>query len=269
MTRSRREGVQKERQHAGRRVKSFGSPKRTKRMGRFVANLPRRAFLLAMLVGAALITASSLAYFDFDTLPPFVLEKLPVRFESLWLASLRVHVAAALTAFPLCIALMTRGVQRRPAWHRWLGRLAGGIVLFGLVPSGIVLAFDAKGGRVVTAGFLLSAGIVAWFLVRGVAAARRRDLVAHRRAMRHVFAQMSVAVTSRALLVALDRVGVDPDVAYVVALWGPVLASAAVAELVSFPSPAHLIGRICRELSPLALAVRARALGRPFVRLGR
>jgi uncharacterized membrane protein YozB (DUF420 family) len=238
-------------------------------MGRFVARLPRRSFLLAMLAGWALITASSLAYFDFDTLPPFVLEKLPVRFESLWLASLRVHVAAALITLPLCIALMTRAVQRRPVWHRRLGRVAGVIVLFALVPSGVVLAFDAKGGRVVTAGFLLSAGIVAWFMVRGVAAARRRDLVAHRRAMRHVFAQMSVAVTSRALLVALDRVGVDPDAAYVVALWGPVLASAAVAEIVSSPAPAQLIGRIRREISTLARAVRVRALARPLVRQGR
>jgi uncharacterized membrane protein len=238
-------------------------------MGRLVAHLPRRSFLLAMLAGWALITAASLAYFDFDTLPPFVLEKLPVRFESLWLASLRVHVAAALIALPLCIALMTRAVQRRPVWHRSLGRIAGVIVLLALVPSGIVLAFDAKGGRVVTAGFLLSAGIVAWFMVRGVAAARRRDLASHRRAMRHVFAQMSVAVTSRALLVALDRVGVDPDVAYVVALWGPVLASAAVAEIVSFSASPQLMGRIRREISPPALALRVRALARPLVRQGR
>jgi uncharacterized membrane protein len=238
-------------------------------MRRFLAHLPRRSFLLVMTIGAALITASSLVYFDFDALPPFVVEKLPVRFESLWLASLRVHVAAALLAFPLCIALMTRAIQKRPAWHRWVGRFAGVIVLLALVPSGVVLAFDAKGGTLVTAGFLLSAAIVAWFMVRGVAAARRRDLVAHRRAMRHVFAQMSVAVTSRALLFGFDRVGVDPDVAYVVALWGPVLASAAVAELVSFPSPALLIGRIRREISPLALAVRVRSLARPLVRQGR
>jgi uncharacterized membrane protein YozB (DUF420 family) len=238
-------------------------------MGRFLAHLPRRSVLVLMLAGAALITASSLAYFDFDTLPPFALEKLPVRFETLWLASLRAHVVAALTAFPLCIALMTRTLQRRPRWHRWVGRIAGTIVLFALVPTGVVLAFDAKGGMVVTAGFLLSAGIVAWFMVRGVAAARRRDLVTHSRAMRHVFAQMTVAVTSRALLVGLDRLGMNPDVAYVVALWGPVLASAAVAELVSSPSPLPITQRIRREISPLAVLVRARSLARPVVRQGR
>ena len=244
-------------------------------MPRFFANLPLRLFLLVMLAGSALITASSLAYFDFETLPPFVIEKLPVRFEALWLASLRLHVAAAALSFPLCLALMTRWLQRRAALHRWLGRLSGVLVLFALVPSGIVLAFDAKGGRVVTAGFLLSAAIVACSMLQGVSAARRRDFVSHRRAMRHVVAQMSVAVTSRALIFGLDALGVDPDFSYVVALWGPVLASAVVAELVSLPSVLSAPGRVSlferirREASPLALLVRVRAVVRPVARLGR
>ena len=36
-----------------------------------------------MLGGSTLITAASFAYFDFETVPPFVIEKLPVRFEAL------------------------------------------------------------------------------------------------------------------------------------------------------------------------------------------
>ena len=71
-------------------------------------------------------------------------------------------------------------------------------MLFALVPSGVVLAFDAKGGAIVTAGFLLSAAIVAGCMTYGVRAARRRDLLSHARMMRHVVGQMSVAVTSRA-----------------------------------------------------------------------
>ena len=94
-----------------------------------------------MMIGAALIAASSLVYFDAGAVPPFVLEKLPVRFEALWLLSLRVHVAAALPSFPLCLLLMTRALQRRAAWHRWLGRLAGALILlaiFNLIRRGRV-----------------------------------------------------------------------------------------------------------------------------------
>ena len=234
-----------------------------------------RAFLLSMLLGSALITAMSLPYFDFETLPPFVIEKLPLRFETVWLTSLRIHVATALLGFPLCLALMTRALQRRTVWHRWVGRATGVIVLFALLPSGVVLSFDAKGGSVVTVGFLLSAAIVAWAMVSGVSAARRRELVSHARSMRHVVGQMSVAVVSRALIVAFDALGVDPDVAYVAALWGPVLASFALVEMSSRRSPIgnrnriEPLERIRRELSSSALILRIRAVARPFARLGR
>jgi uncharacterized membrane protein len=248
-------------------------------VSRFFANLPRRLFLLLMAVGSALITASSLAYFDLATLPPFAIEKLPVRFEALWLASLRVHVACAVVALPLCLALATRTLQRRAAAHRWLGRAAGVIVLFGLVPSGCVLAFDAKGGAPVTAGFLVSAAIVEGCMVHGILAARRRDLATHRRAMAHVVAQMSVAVTSRAMLVGLDAFGMNPDVAYVVALWVPVVGSALVAEAASrsWSSSAlsfvsvrltHLKERIRRALAPFVPG-RSWSVSNPFARPGR
>jgi uncharacterized membrane protein len=227
-----------------------------------------------MLAGSALIAATSLVYFERHSLPPFAIEKFPLRFEALWLASLRVHVASALLALPLCLVLLTRYLKRRPVWHRALGRVAGIVVLGFVVPSGVILAFAAKGGALVTAGFLLSAAIVAWGVAHGVSAARRRELAAHARAMRHVVAQMSVAVTSRVLIVALDFAAVAPDVAYVVALWGPVLASAALAELMSpktnfFTSQLIHAERIRREITALAPMVRVRAVTRPVRRARR
>ncbi len=227
-----------------------------------------------MLAGSAFITATSLAYFDFETLPPFVIEKLPVRFEALWLFSLRVHVASAALAFPLCLALSTRFLQRRRIAHRWLGRVAGTLVLFVLVPSGAVLAFDAKGGSWVMLGFLVSGAIVAWGIVSGVASARRRDLPAHRRAMRHVLGQMSVAVVSRAMIAGFDAAGVEPELAYLVGLWVPVVASALAVELESFrnslfdPPLLQRLQRIRREIAQPVL-VRSRAVARPLPRAGR
>jgi len=234
-----------------------------------------RSFLISMLLGSIFISSMSLAYFDFDTVPPFVLEKLPLRFEASWLAALRVHVAAAALSFPLCLLLMTRALQKRLRVHRWLGRVAGGLLLFALVPTGVVLAFDAKGGPAVTAGFLLSAAIVAVAVIVGVRAARRRNLVVHARAMRHVLGQMSVAVVSRALIVGFDACGVDPAVAYVAALWAPVLASLAIVEWPSLraffwaPNPIQISERIGRESSTLAIMVRVRSFVRPHARPGR
>lgn len=239
-----------------------------------IAHWGARGFLISMLLGSALITFMSLPYFDFDALPPFVLEKLPLRFETLWLAALRIHVAVAALSFPLCLALMTRASQRRPRFHRLLGRVTGMLVLFALVPSGSVLAFDAKGGPIVSAGFLLSAVIIAGSMVIGVKAARRRDLISHAHAMRHLLGQMCVAVVSRAMIVGLDAWGMDPDTAYVVALWLPVLASVALVEWLSRRSnwhrkPLAFIERIRREIPPFSALLRVRALSRSVARNGR
>ena len=93
--------------------------------------------------------------------------------------------------------------------------------------------------------------------------------------MRHVVAQMSVAVSSRALIVVLDIAGIAPESAYVVSLWGPVLVSAAIAELVSRRSgapsihPIHTLRRIYSELSALLVRSRIRPVGDTLTRFGR
>ena len=198
------------------------------------ARFVRAAFLASMAAGSLLITWTSLPYFDEEDIHPFVLEKLPLPLENLWLSALSVHVVSAAITLPLCLLLLSRRFLRRfPRGHRWLGRVVGVSLLAALVPAGCWLALVAKGGGASTLGFLLSGGIVGVATIRAVAAARRHDFAAHRRFMAHVLAQMSVAVTSRALLIALDVVNVDEDFAYLISLWLPVVGSAWLAERVS------------------------------------
>jgi hypothetical protein len=113
--------------------------------------------------------------------------------------------------------------------------MTASVVLFALVPSGGYLALWAKGGAASTAGFLLSGGITALAMVQGVRAARSHDFAAHRRYAAHVLAQLSVAVTSRALLWIFDGAGFDPESVYIAALWVPVVGSALAAEIATSP----------------------------------
>ncbi len=186
---------------------------------------------LGCAAGSVAITAGSLGYFDPDEVAPFVIEKLPLPLEALWLVALKVHVVAAAFALPACLALVSRTLVRHaPRLHRWLGRVTGAVVLLALAPSGFYLSLFATGGVLSTLGFMLSGAIVVAGMVRGVLAARARDFVAHRRAVLHVLAQLSVAVTSRALLFACAALGADPERAYVACLWLPVVASALAVE---------------------------------------
>ena len=184
-------------------------------------------------LGALLIGWASRVYFDSDELAPFVIEKLPLPHEQLWLAALKVHVVVASLALPACLLLSLPRALRFPRTHRWLGRATGTVVLAALVPSGLYLSLFAKGGAPATLGFALSGLVVAAAMVQGVRRARTKDYAAHRRCMRHVLAQLSVAVTSRTLLIALDAVGIDPEAAYLFALWMPVVVSFGFVEVFS------------------------------------
>jgi hypothetical protein len=185
-----------------------------------------------LLLGACAIAASSLVYFRKDEIPPFVIEKLPLPLEGVWLVALKVHVLAASFCLPACLLLTWKGLLRRaPRAHRWVGRVTGTAVLFALVPSGAYLAFFAKGGPLGTLGFLVSGAITVVSMVQAIRKARARLFASHRRAAMHVLAQLSVAVTSRALLVLLEAVGLAPEPAYLAALWLPVLGSAAIVHL--------------------------------------
>lgn len=200
-----------------------------------------RPLTLAYLAfGAALIANASRVYWDDDEWAPFMIEKLelPIPDEDLYVWVLKVHVVAAMFALPACLVLMSRVIMRRaPRFHRWLGRVNAAVTLLALVPSGAYLARFATGGWPSTLGFLTSGAIVAIAMVLGIRSARARALVAHRRWMLHVFAQMAVAVVSRTMLIAADAAGFHPIHAYIACLWLPVLGCALLVELLTGSLP--------------------------------
>jgi uncharacterized membrane protein len=224
-----------------------------RRLGRLVSSV----WMLGLAVGAALIGWASRVYFDADQLAPFVIEKLPLPHEDLWLAALKIHVVAAALALPACLLLSLRNMLRFPRAHRWLGRVTGAVILAALVPSGLYLSLFAKGGAPSTVGFALSGLIVAGAMVQGVRRARAKDYAGHRRCMLHVLAQLSVAVTSRTLLSLLDAAGIDPEPAYLFALWAPVLASAGIVEVYVSRRPHRRNSHAPNTLAPGPAPVRA------------
>lgn len=191
----------------------------------------RTAWLSSLALGAAAIADGARAYVTDGDAHPFILERLPLPHEALWITALHVHVAAACVALPACLALSSRALLRAaPRLHRGLGRVVGALVLLALVPSGLWLAPFAKGGLVAAAGFVASALITAAAMIAAIRDARAGRVADHRRAALHVLGQLSVAVTSRALLVVADALELPEVPAYVFALWAPVLLTALVVE---------------------------------------
>lgn len=198
--------------------------------------LVRGVFLGAMMLGTLLMIWASSSYVELGNAHPFLLEKLPLARPSLLLGALYVHVPSALFALPACLALELDALRRRwPRLHRWLGRLTAFVVVLLATPSGLYLAQFAQGGLVTSAGFWTTGLIAAGAMMGAVAAARAGDYGRHRRLARHVTAQLSVAVASRALLCAAELLGLYRPWVYVAALWLPVLGASISVEWLHAP----------------------------------
>jgi len=85
-------------------------------MARKLGRLLGSVWMLGLGVGALIIAWASRVYFASDELAPFVIEKLPLPHEDLWLAALRVHVVAASFAIAASTASASIGrtIERRP-----------------------------------------------------------------------------------------------------------------------------------------------------------
>jgi uncharacterized membrane protein len=185
-------------------------------------------------MGAWVIARGSAVYFVDGHLAPFVVDKGVVGLDPIWVVALRVHVIAAPCALLAAALQLLRRVRvAAPRLHRLLGRVVAVVVMVAVVPSAIVLSFVAKGGWPSTVGFVVSAGLTAVAMVRSVRCARARRFAAHRRWAWHVVAQLSVALSSRAILRLTFDTALDPTVAYWVSLWGPMILGVVAVEILT------------------------------------
>lgn len=124
-------------------------------------------------------------------------------------------VALALGPFQFSARLRTK----RPALHRWLGRVYLGVgILVGGV-SGLYLAFYSYGGAIAHGGFALLALLWLYSGLRAYLSIRARDVAAHRRWMVRNFALSFAAVTLRIYLPSAMAAGIAFEFAYPIISW--------------------------------------------------
>lgn len=189
---------------------------------------------VAFLTGALLITQNSLRDFGPGGEGIFIEQRGEIGRQPLWKGCLYVHVAAGIVCLLSVLPQFSRKLLRRiPALHRGCGRIYAISVLFVLCPTGIYLAFFAKGGLAGQTAFLLLGVATFHATLRGVTAmiGSSRDLTAHREWMIRSFAFAASAITFRIYHFAFFLGGVADDTNYVTSLWFSVLGNAAVAEL--------------------------------------
>lgn len=135
-------------------------------------------------------------------------------------AAIYVHVFASVVALALGpFQFSARLRARRPALHRWSGRLYLGVgVLVGGL-AGLFMAAHAFGGVTARPGFACLA--IGWLYtgLRAYLAIRAHDIVSHRRWMVCNFALTFAAVTLRLWLPAAMASGIAFELSYPVIAW--------------------------------------------------
>ncbi len=108
------------------------------------------------------------------------------------------HIVSGPLSLLLGLILMSERFRRRfPRWHRYLGRLQTIGVLLVVLPSGLVMAFDAAAGPFATVGFILLTMLTAGATVLGWRAAVQRQFLVHRRWMQRSYLLLCSAVVLR------------------------------------------------------------------------
>jgi hypothetical protein len=194
--------------------------------------VPAILFALAA-IGSALIILSSVAYVLPSGEHPFLDERPALAADLIWRLSLGVHVAGGIFCLPVGLLLLVRrAAVALPRVHKVIGRLYAAAFLLLVTPTGVLLAFYAKGGWTTGPGFVLSSIFSAFAFAVAVRAATERRLVAHEAWMLRSYMQLASAITFRVVHIALQFTDVPYDQNYILSIWGSVLGNAALAELI-------------------------------------
>ncbi|TWT64562.1 DUF2306 domain-containing protein [Allorhodopirellula solitaria] len=129
-------------------------------MARLRRPRPRTILLLALALVAAKVFVTILVeyrfYFPADFQSTF-LHGREATFAGLYAIAFYTHLIVAPTTLLLAVLLVTTGRKPNPAaskWHRVAGRVQFGLVVFLLVPSGLVMATHALAGPVAAVGLV-------------------------------------------------------------------------------------------------------------------
>ncbi|MCB1391383.1 MAG: DUF2306 domain-containing protein [Rhodobacteraceae bacterium] len=152
-----------------------------------------------------------------------------------YLPEARLAFVAHMVGGPLALLLapfqLWQGLRRRrPALHRWTGRVYGVAILVGGMGS-LALLPRFEGSAFAQAGFAVLAVLWVGVTALGIARARAGDLAAHRRWMLRSVALTFAAVTLRLIMVPLMAAGWSVTETYQVTAWGSWLLNLMVLEL--------------------------------------
>lgn len=188
-------------------------------------------FYFILFGGTTLIIWESRFYFLSDAIHAFLLERIDLASEDWWRLTLMTHVAGGIICLSSSLLQYSRLLLKRaPSFHRNLGRIYALSIIMAVFPTGVALAFVAKGGLSGSIGFLVLSFATLFSLLLGMVAIYKKNLRSHQAWISRSFALITSAITFRILQLTLTHFDLSGDQIYQLSLWLSIIMNLVLCE---------------------------------------
>ena len=184
-------------------------------------SLFKRIVFILLIILAVPLAMNALTYINFDGTYGFLKLKEKAIATGWYLPAYYAHVLAA--AFILLIGifqLYPASRRRWPVWHRALGKVYVGGILFFSAPGGMVMSFFINRGSWVLSSFIVQC--ILWFVFTYLAYyyIRERNIKAHQQWMLRSYALTMAAITLRIyVFISSWSADLSQPIAYATIAW--------------------------------------------------
>ncbi|HEX6332644.1 MAG TPA: DUF2306 domain-containing protein [Flavisolibacter sp.] len=190
-------------------------------------------FWTPVTIFSLLLIYNTLSYFSFSRDFSFILERQLLFEDGMYYTFFYVHIAAGVICIAASLVQFSSYIlKRRKTIHVWSGKFYVLVVLLAGAPTGLYMAFFAKGSFYERALFLFMA--LFWFFTtwKGWSVIRKKQVLAHKIWMIRSYSMAMTAVTFRIYHLVFYMLGWDHLENYELSLWISVIGNMLVAESV-------------------------------------
>jgi hypothetical protein len=204
-------------------------------LGKSVTVFFRMLFWIPVIAFSLLLVYNTLPYFSFSGEFSFIKERGFLFKNGLYHACFYIHIFAGAVCIITALIQFSRYILKRSkAIHRWSGRLYVFVVLFLGAPTGLYMAFFAKGSFWERVLFMFMA--IFWFITTyyGLSTILKKNVLAHKIWMARSYAMAMTAVTFRIYHIVFYMLDWGHLENYELSLWISVVGNMLFAEFIIY-----------------------------------
>lgn len=201
----------------------------------FAALLIKYLLPLIVIFFSCLLVFNTIPYFTFGRHYSFIQERILLFEIPFYVICFYTHIAAG--SFCILSALLQFSafiLKKQRSLHIWSGRIYVMVVLVVAAPTGMFMAFFAKGSNAERALFMLMALIWFYTTARGLQTVLEKKILAHKQWMLRSYSMAMTAVTFRIYHLLFYYLGWSHLENYEISLWISVVGNILMAEAIIY-----------------------------------